>query len=67
MNQKPMRPRKAWAIVTKYHGAMAVVGGQCPIYWLRHVAKAECARWNEGGDSFRVVRVLIGPPPPSEG
>jgi hypothetical protein len=49
-----MKPLKAWAIIE--NGEIALISGQLPIYWRRHVAKTD-SEASRIGD--RIIRVEI--------
>ncbi len=58
-----MKQKFAWAIVEK-RGNLAVLSGQCSIYWLRHVAQRQCnqlTRNAKDDEAFRVEKVTILP------
>lgn len=60
-----MKQQFAWAIVTGA-GKLAWFKGQCPIYWLRKVAQAECNRQTRtskvcGGGECHVEKVSVLP------
>jgi hypothetical protein len=57
-----MKSTYAYAIVD-HRGTLAVLSGQCHIYWLRRVAQAECNKLTftaRNDHAFRVIKVVIG-------
>ena len=61
-----MKHQLAWAIVTR-KGTLAVLSGQCPIFWCRKVALREMREWIHGPkdrEKFHVEKISIAVPKP---
>lgn len=56
MKQGTLKQSFQWAIVTD-RGHLAVINGQCPIYWRRQVAEAACEKYY--GKGYEVERVTV--------